>query len=35
MISAVNWAETLSKLFDGGHDADAFAGQLTLEGLVG
>ncbi|MBI3697105.1 MAG: type II toxin-antitoxin system VapC family toxin [Acidobacteria bacterium] len=35
VISAVNWAETLTKLFDLGRDAGAIADRLTHGGIVG
>ena len=35
VISAVNWAETLTKLFDLGQDADAIASSLAQGGVVG
>jgi len=34
-ISSVNWAETLSKLFDLGVDADSVAVQLERGGILG
>ncbi len=35
VVSAVNWAETLTKLFDLGQDAEAIANRLTQGGVVG
>jgi PIN domain nuclease of toxin-antitoxin system len=35
VISAVNWAEVLSKLADGGEDPERVANALTSGGLIG
>jgi ribonuclease VapC len=34
-ISAVNWAETLAKLYDLGQDADSVARELVAGGIIG
>lgn len=35
VMSAINWAEVLSRLMEAGRDPDSVAGRLTSEGILG